>query len=68
MMYTRSCKVSYHDTVFEKVTPVYKKSPRDSPRVRASSVGQPRNFHCWGTRYNRLQVMNPSRANIKATL
>jgi len=67
-MYTGSCKGTYHDTVFEKVTPVYKKSPRDSPRARVSPVDQPRNFYGLGTRYNRLQLMNPSRTNIKTTL
>jgi len=45
-----------------------KKSPRDSPRVRVSPAGQPRNFHGLGTRYNRLHIMNPSRTNIKTTL
>ena len=45
-----------------------KKSPRDSPRARVSPVGQPRNFYGVGTRYNRLQIMNPSRTNIKTTL
>jgi len=45
-----------------------KKSPRDSPRARASPAGQPRNFHCLGNRYNRLQIMNPSRTNIKTTV
>jgi len=67
-VYTGSCKVTYHDTVFENVTPVYKKSPRDSPRARVSPGGQPRNFYGLGTRYNRLQLMNTSRTNIKTTL
>jgi len=45
-----------------------KKSPRDSPRVRVSPTGQPHNFHGLWTRYNRLQIMDPSRTNIKAAL
>jgi len=38
-------KDTYLGMVFEKVTPVYKKSPRDSPYARVSPPGQPRNFH-----------------------
>jgi len=67
-MYTGLYKDAYHDTVFENVTPVYKKSPRDSPRARVSSGGQPRNFYGLRTCYNRLQIMNPSRTNIKTTI
>jgi len=67
-MYTGPCKVDYHDTVFEKVTPVYKKSPRDSPRAHVSPVGQPHTVHGLETRYNGLHVMNPSRTNIKTPL
>ena len=34
-MYT-DAQSPQHNTVFEKVTPVYKKSPRDSPRARGT--------------------------------
>jgi len=61
-MHTGSCKATYHDTVFENVTSVYKKVPRTA-RARVSSAGQPRNFHGYGgVRYNCLQVTNPARA------
>jgi len=58
----------YHATVFEKVTLVYKKSPRDSPRASVSLIVQPCNVHGLKIRYNCLHVMNPSRANIKTTV
>jgi len=54
---------------FSKMLPRFtKKSPRDSPRARASPSGQPRNFHCFGTLFNTLKVMNASRKNIKIRL
>jgi len=67
-MYTVSCKYNYPNMVFENVTPVYKKSPRDSLCVRASPAGQPRNFHGLQTHYTSVHVMNPSRTNTQTTL
>lgn len=54
---------------FSKMLPRFtKKSPRDSPRARVSPAGQPRNFHCFGSLFNTLKVMNASRKNIKIRL
>jgi len=52
-------------TRVSKMLPGLQKSPQDSPRARVSPAGQPRNFHGWTTQYNRLQIMNLSRTNIK---
>ena len=41
------CKGTYYDTGFEKVTPVYKKSPRASPRARVAGRATPQFLRFW---------------------
>jgi hypothetical protein len=53
---------------FRKGYPCLQKKVSRAARARVSPVGQPRNFHGLGTRYNRLQMMNLSCTNIKTTL
>jgi len=46
--YTGSCKDTYHDTVFENVTPVYKKkSPGQPARARVAGRVTPQFSLFW---------------------